>query len=76
MIRLKEALTERRGEIGDLYGPDSCVVCRGNPFECGCLDVNFDSKGERKQTGETREGASEVEAHGMDGRSVSSVEGR
>ena len=40
---------ERGGEWGHLYGPESCTGCQGNPFECGCLDVNLESKGARSR---------------------------
>ena len=39
----------RRGDWGHLYGPERCTGCQENPFECGCLDVNFESKGARSR---------------------------
>ena len=50
MIRLREALTERGRETGIEY----CLACGQNPFECGCLDVSFESK-EEKDRRERRE---------------------
>ena len=39
--------------------PESCARCQQNPFECGCLDVNFESRRarDRREKGE-RERAS------------------
>ena len=38
---------ERKGDWGHLYGPECCPACQQNSFECGCLDVSFESKGEK-----------------------------
>ena len=38
-----------RGDFRHLYGPESCARCQQNPFECGCFDVNFESKGREKR---------------------------
>ena len=45
---------EMSGDWGHLYGPEYCSVCGQNPFECGCLNVSFESKRE-KQWWEERE---------------------
>ena len=42
-----EVGTER--EIPDLCGPERCAACGGNPFECGCRDVDFESKSEKRR---------------------------
>ena len=39
---------EMRGDWGHLYGPEYCSVCGQNPFECGCLNVNFESRREKR----------------------------
>ena len=38
---------ERRGGWSHLHGPEYCSACQGNPFACGCLDVSFESRGEK-----------------------------
>ena len=35
---------ELRGDWGHLHGPEYCSVCGQNPFECGCLNVSFESR--------------------------------
>ena len=45
---------ERRGDSGHLYGPECCSVCGQDPFECGCLNLSFESRWE-KQRREERE---------------------
>ena len=40
---------ERRGDWDHLYGPVCCSVCGQNPFECGCLNVSFESRWEKKR---------------------------
>ena len=50
---------ERRGDWSHLYGPEFCSACERNPFECGCLNVSFESKGEKKRR-ERREREREV----------------
>ena len=42
-------ISEMRGDFRQLYGPESCTRCLQNPFECGCLDVNFESRGARNR---------------------------
>ena len=37
-----------RGDWGHLYWPEYCSVCGQNPFECGCLNVSFDSRREKR----------------------------
>ena len=39
---------EMRGDWGHLYGPEYCSVCGQNPFECGCLNVSFESRREKR----------------------------
>ena len=48
--------TERevRGDWGHLYGPEYCSVCGQNPFECGCLNVSFESRRKKKVAGGKR----------------------
>ena len=38
---------ERKGDWTHLFGPESCGVCWQNPFECGCLNVCLENKGEK-----------------------------
>ena len=47
---LTDGWTERetRGDWSHLYGPEYCYVCGQNPFECGCLNVNFESRREKR----------------------------
>ena len=45
VTRRQDKSTER--EIRDPYGPEHCAACGGNPFECGCRDVDFESKSEK-----------------------------
>ena len=47
---LTDGWTERemRGDWSHLYGPEYCSVCGQNPFECGCLNVNFESRREKR----------------------------
>ena len=47
---------EREGkeDWSHLYGPEYCSECGQNPFECGCLNVNFESKGGERNVGEIR----------------------
>ena len=40
---------ERRGDWSHLYGPEYCPACGQNPLECGCLNVSFESKWEKKR---------------------------
>ena len=40
---------EMRGDWSHLYGPKYCYACGQNPFECGCLNVNFESWREKKR---------------------------
>ena len=40
---------ERRRDWRDLYDPESSATCQRNPFVCGCLVVNFESKGKRER---------------------------
>ena len=48
---LTDGWTERetRGDWSHLYGPEYCYVCGQNPFECGCLNVNFESWREKRR---------------------------
>ena len=43
-----------RGDWGHLHGPECSSVCGQIPFECGCLNVSFESRRE-KQWREERE---------------------
>ena len=71
VTRRQDKSTER--EIRDPYGPEHCAACGGNPFECGCRDVDFESKSEKrrreKERREKNEGLSPevvVEDNAMD----------
>ena len=50
---------EGKGDWSHLYGPEYCSECGQNPFECGCLNVDFESK-EEKRRRERRERAREM----------------
>ena len=68
-------IREMRGDFRHWYGPESCTRSQRNPFECGCLDVNFESRGARKQTGEKGKGASELEPRRANGTARPGSEG-
>ena len=40
---------ERKGDWSHLYGPEYCAACGQKPFECGCVNVSFESKWEKKR---------------------------
>ena len=48
-----------KGSWSHLYGPEYCSECGQNRFECGCLNVNFESE-EEKRRRERREMAREM----------------
>ena len=54
---------ERRGDWSHLFGPECCSVCGQNPFECGCLNVSFARRWEKKRR-EEREREREMEKMG------------
>ena len=47
VTRRQDRSTER--EIRDPYAPEHCAACGGNLFECGCRDVDFESKSEKRR---------------------------
>ena len=47
---------EMTGDWGHLYGPEYCSVCGQNPFECGCLNVSFESRREKERRGRKERG--------------------
>ena len=50
---------EGKGNWSQLYGPEYCSECGQNPFECGCLNVDVESK-EEKRRREKRERVREM----------------
>ena len=57
---------EMRGDWSHLYGPRYCYACGQNPFECGCLNVNFESWRERKRREDRERERGTRKMHGTD----------
>ena len=45
----ENAQREGKGDWSHLYGPEYCSEYGQNPFECGCLNVDFESKEEKRR---------------------------
>ena len=43
----ENAEREGKGDWSHLYGPEYCSECGRDPFECGCLNVDFRAKRKR-----------------------------
>ena len=43
---------EMKGDWGHLYGQEYCSVFGQNPSECGCLNVSFESRREKRWRGD------------------------